>query len=92
MNPYCFIKLTYLKLLMEDIETYFVDLLNQHRSVDIAESEFKKILAEDPNLRKRYSEWCHEVGSSERDGFRDFCEEYRDNQDSIWESLTDYDN
>lgn len=76
---------------MEELEEYFINILNQHRSVDIAESEFKKTLAEDPDLRKAYSEWCHDMGSSERNGFRDFCEEYRDNQDMVWESLTDYD-
>lgn len=77
---------------MEELENYFRELLSQHRSVDIAESEFKKAIAEDPELRERYSEWCHEVGSSERKGFRDFCDEYIDNMDSVWESLRDYDN
>ena len=38
------------------------------------------------------SQWCHEVGSSERRGFLDFCEEYLDNQESIWDTLdNDYD-
>lgn len=76
---------------MEEIENYFRELLKEHRSVDIAESEFKKTMAEDPDLRERYSEWCHVVGSSERKGFRDFCDEYMERMDSVWESLTDYD-
>lgn len=76
---------------MENIEDYFQDLLQQHGSIDIADSEFKKIIADDPQLHAQYSEWCHQVGSSERNGFRDFCEEYCDNLDSIWENLTDYD-
>ena len=76
---------------MEDIEEYFRSLIAQHRSIDIADSEFKKIIAEDPELHEKYSEWCHAVGSSERLGFRDFCEEYKDSLDSVWESLTDYD-
>ncbi len=75
---------------MEDIEQYFIDLLNQNRSIDIAEAEFKKYIAEDAELKAVYSEWCHENGSSERLGFRDFCEEYRDNQDLVWDSLSDY--
>lgn len=75
---------------MEDIEQFFIDLLNQNRSIDIAEAEFKKLIADDADLKAAYSEWCHETGSSERHGFRDFCEEYRDNQDSIWDSLSDY--
>lgn len=76
---------------MEELENYFRELLKEHRSVDIAESEFKKALAEDAELRENYSEWCHAVGSSERRGFRDFCDEYIDRMDSVWESLTDYD-
>lgn len=76
---------------MEDLENYFKQLLTQNRSIDIAEAEFKKALADDPEMRKLYTQWCQEVGSSERNGFRDFCEEYRDNEESVWESLTDYD-
>lgn len=74
---------------MEDIEQFFIDLLNQNRSIDIAEAEFKRLIAEDSDLKAVYSDWCHEHGSSERLGFRDFCEEYRDSQDEIWDSLTD---
>lgn len=75
---------------MEDIEDYFRDILSQHSSIDIAEAEFKKAVAEDPELRKLYKDWCHEVGSSERSGFRDFCEEYRENLESVWDNLSDY--
>lgn len=76
---------------MEELESYFRDLLNQHHSIDIADAEFKKAIAEDPELHAEYSEWCHSVGSNERNGFRDFCEEYRETMDSVWEALTDYD-
>lgn len=76
---------------MDDIENYFRDLLAQHHSIDIADSEFKKALAEDDELKEAYSEWCHAVGSTERLGFRDFCEEYKDSLDEVWEALTDYD-
>lgn len=40
-------------------------------------------------LRERYREWCHEVGSSEKKGFLDYCEEYFESQDSIWDNLKD---
>lgn len=76
---------------MENIEEYFRDLLAQHHSIDIADSEFKKALAEDDELKEAYSEWCHAVGSTERLGFRDFAEEYKDTMDEVWETLTDYD-
>lgn len=61
------------------------------RSVDIAEAEFKRTIAEDNQLHTLYREWCHDNGSSERNGFLDFCEEYLESQDSKWDSLSDYD-
>lgn len=76
---------------MENLEDYFIQILNEHRSVDVADSEFKKIIGEDSELHKLYREWCHEYGHTERNGFREFCEEYRDNEDTVWDSLTDYD-
>ncbi len=74
---------------MEDITEFFNDLLRQYGSVDIAEAEFKKQLHEDAALHEQYREWCHEVGSSEKKGFLDYCEEYLESQDSIWDNLKD---
>ncbi|MBJ2184388.1 MAG: hypothetical protein JFR38_07785 [Muribaculaceae bacterium] len=74
-----------------DITQYFESLLHQTGSVDIAEAEFKRTIAEDNQLHTLYREWCHDNGSSERNGFLDFCEEYLESQDSKWDSLSDYD-
>ena len=38
-----------------------------------------------------YKEWCEERDYTEKHGFKEFCEEYLESQDSIWESLNDYD-
>lgn len=76
---------------MKDITQLFDSLLQQYDSIDIAESEFKKLLHEDDFLQEEYSEWCHAVGSSEKKGFLDYCEEYKASQDSIWDSLKDFD-
>lgn len=76
---------------MRDITEIFISLLNECGSTDIAESEFKRMIADEEELKKQYSEWCHENGSSFRRGFLDFCEEYLDSQNSVWDSLTDYD-
>lgn len=73
-----------------DITEFFISLLHEHGSVDIADYAFKKALHEDSGLREEYAEWCHAVGSSEKNGFLDFCEEYMQNQDSIYDSLSDY--
>ncbi len=77
---------------MENLEQYFRQLLSDHRSIDIAEAEFKKAIAEDVELREEYKEWCHTVGSTERLGFRDYAEEYQESLDEVWNTLTDYDN
>ena len=49
------------------------------------------MMADDPELRKEYKEWCDECGYTEKHGFKEFSEEYLESQDSIWESLNDYD-
>ena len=76
---------------MNNLNDYFVELLMQNRSIDIAEAEFRRMLADDEELRTDYKAWCDELGYTEKRGFIEFCEEYLDNQDSIWESLNDYD-
>ncbi|MDE5728284.1 MAG: hypothetical protein K2H83_01375 [Duncaniella sp.] len=72
-----------------DIRDYFDALLKQYGSVDIADDEFKKQIHEDRNLREMYRQYCHKVGSSEKNGFLDYCEEYLDSQDTIWDNLKD---
>ena len=76
---------------MNDITQVFNSLLEQYGSIDIAEAEFKKMIIEDDSLRNEYCEWCHAVGSSESKGFLDYCDEYKSSQDSVWDSLTDFD-
>ncbi len=76
---------------MTDITHLFNSLLEQYRSIDIAEAEFKKLLLDDDVLFEEYREWCHAVGSSEKSGFLDYCDEYKMSQDSVWDSLKDFD-
>ncbi len=77
--------------IMKEITEIFTSLINQFGSLEIAEAEFKRMDAEDPELHAAYVEWCHENGSSLRNGFSDFCDEYIESHNSVWESLTDYD-
>ncbi|MCM1522431.1 MAG: hypothetical protein NC039_07245 [Muribaculaceae bacterium] len=79
----------YAVLLTMEITDYFNSLLEEYGSIDIAEAEFKKQIHEDPELKAQYREWCHEVGSSEKNGFMDYCEEYFESQDNIWDNLKD---
>lgn len=76
---------------MEDITEVFARYLTHYGSVDIAESEFKKNLHEDAEMKRAYRQWCEEVGSSEKNGFFDYCDEYFDSQNDVWNTLSDYD-
>lgn len=76
---------------MKDITEIFDDYLRQYGSIDIAESEFKKNIHEDSELRAAYLEWCDAVGSSEKKGFADYCEEYLQSQNDVMRSLSDDD-
>lgn len=75
----------------EDIASYMVQLLEHSRTVDVADAEFRRIMADDPELRDAYREWCRENGYNPRTGFRDYAEEYLENRESVWDSLSDFD-
>lgn len=78
---------------MDELLTTFEQVLKANVSVDIAESEFKRMLADDDELHEAYHEWCVENGHTERHGFLDWAEEYIANQNSVWDTLNDeYDN
>lgn len=77
--------------MIENLTDYFINLLQQSDSVDIAIAEFKRNLSDDAELRAAYREWCQENNTTERHGFPDFCEEYIEGRNDVWNSLTDYD-
>ena len=60
-------------IVMDNFTDLFDSLLHNCGSIDIAEAEFKRMIAD------------------ERCGFMDYADEYLDSQDSVWDSLTDYD-
>lgn len=76
---------------MDDITDIFRDYIAQFKSLDIAEFEFKKHINTDPELHDAYREWCEEVGSTEKNGFFDFCDQYNEEQNDVWENLNDFD-
>lgn len=76
---------------MEEIEKLFNRYISQYGSVDIAEAEFKKDMHEDADMRNLYREWCRMTGSTEKNGFLDYCDEYLDSQNDAWNTLNDYD-
>lgn len=76
---------------MNDISNLIVSLLETHRSVDIANREFRRMIDDDDTLRNDYAQWCDDHGYTQRYGFQDFAETYIEGANSIWDSLTDYD-
>ncbi len=77
---------------MKEITELFNSIIEEAPSLDIAESEFKQSLIDNPELRKAYREYCREQGSSEKRGLLDYAEQYCADRNEIWESLSDYDN
>lgn len=74
-----------------DITQYFINLMHESSSLDMAEAEFRRSLIGDEDMRTAYKEWCEEHGFSEKNGFSEFCEEYMENKNEMWDSLSDYD-
>lgn len=75
----------------DDLLEYFDSLIELHRAVDVANAEFRRIMAEDPELRTTYRNWCADHGYNPRNAFNAYAEEYLEQQDSIWDALNDYD-
>ncbi len=75
----------------EEITEIIENLLNESPMLADAEAEFKRMIGEDSDLRRNYREWCHEMGYTERNGFREYGLEYLDGKNEIWNYLTDYD-
>lgn len=66
-------------------------ILSRQRSIDMAESEFHMMMADDPSLRKQYKEWCTHEGLTEKSGFIYYCHTYLDNEEDRWEVLAEDD-
>lgn len=77
---------------MEDITDLFLSIIKQSDSYEMAEAEFRRTLVDEPDLRRQYREYCRENGTSEKRGFLDYCEEYMEGANEMWDSLNDYDN
>lgn len=75
----------------EEITSFIISLLEEHGTLDVAESEFKRIIADDAEMRQRYRDWCHEYGSTERNGFRDYAQDYLADREEVWDIFNEYD-
>ena len=76
---------------MKDITDLFDSIIEDTPSIDIAESQFKQSLIDNPELKRAYREYCREQGTSEKNGFLEYCEEYSSRKNEIWNNLSDFD-
>lgn len=76
---------------MIEIEKIFDSIVSQNRSADTAESDFKKMINEDRELKKAYKEWCAENGYTTKYGFLEYCNKFMDEEQSKWNVFQDYD-
>jgi len=76
---------------MIEITEIFDTVLRQQQSLDVAESEFRRMLVDDENLRQTYRRWCAEQDTSEKRGFIDYCRQRIEEEESCWESLASHD-
>lgn len=76
---------------MNDITELFQSIIDQTGALDIAISEFKRMLSDDADLKIQYKEWCEDNGYTEKNGFSEYAEEYVRSREEKWDSLTDYD-
>ncbi|MEF9923281.1 MAG: hypothetical protein RR061_00065 [Muribaculaceae bacterium] len=76
---------------MTNISEFLQQLLEHYKSADIAESEFIKMMHEDEGLKSSYKEWCDDLGYSIKTGYAEYIEELIENQESIWDSLSEDD-
>lgn len=74
-----------------DITEYFTELIENSRSIDVAESEFKRIVADDNALREVYKQWCADNGYTTRRGFAEYADQYVERHQEIWETLSNTD-
>lgn len=76
---------------MTDITDIFEDILADARSLDMAESIFKCRLCDEPELKMAYRTWCEQEGTSERMGFIEYCSRRFDEEQALWDNLSDTD-
>lgn len=74
---------------MIDIIEIFENIIADARSIDMAESEFKRAICDDPELRAAYRKWCQENDTTEKYGFVDWCQERFDEEERLWDTLSE---
>ena len=45
---------------------------------------------EDDELKNEFKRWCEEFGYKERNAFRNYCQDYIQDHESIFDTLSEY--
>lgn len=74
-----------------DLTNYFIQLIDELRSVKLADKEFRRQMTEDSSLADAYAHWCEDNEYEPETGLMDFGTSYIEECESRWDSLKDYD-
>lgn len=77
---------------MNDITDILRELLDRYSNTPELDMEFERMMREDEEFVKEYTEWCEENGLNVKDGYRDFINEIIESQDSYWDNYQEFGN
>lgn len=74
-----------------DLTNYYISLLENFRSVRLAEQELRRQMDDDPELQRTYAAWCEEHEYEPKEGLKEFGSQYIQEREERWQTLNDYD-
>lgn len=72
------------------IEDTIRTLIDQHRNIAAVEAEFALLLRDNSKFHELYNDWCTDLGYSTRTGYKECIKEIFDSEDSVWDSLSEF--
>lgn len=72
---------------MTDFQTLIEELVSEHRQIELAYHEFRKLLDDDRPMRDDYREWCHSLGCTHRQAFLECANDFMDRDETKWDVL-----
>lgn len=74
---------------MDNITELFDSILDQAGSLDMAESDFKRMLLDDADMHRVYRRWCSEHDTTERHGFLEYGRERNERREGGWDIFSE---
>lgn len=72
-----------------DINEILQSLLDRLSRVSEVDSEFQRMIDNDPALMAEYEEWCAGNGYDTRTGYQDYVDELMESRDSVWDNMNE---